>query len=303
MLAIGCDGDETVYIGSHQISALEAGTGAADDASVDLPTRSNGCGQALGASVNTQTLDVAGYSRMYRVVAPETYDPERAYPVVFGFHARDGDGEQARERLQLESFASDAWIFVYPDARVQQFANEVVASGWQNGPLPSPFDGTEDLEFMDALLDRLAADYCMDRQRVFAAGEGWGGEFGAVLGCFSRHLRAFAQAGANHPYFLPVDQDQDCVGDPAVWIFHGKGDEEFPLQSGVQHLEFWRQKNGCGSAGEPLEFDGFASDDECGALMCSGPATRYCWYSASVGHDVPSDYFGEAVMQFFTDLL
>ncbi len=67
-----------------------------------------------------------------------------------------------RDYLGLESDAITRAneIFVYPDALPRAFGGDA-SIGWRNGSIPSSYAGTEDLEFIDAMIARLGQNYCV----------------------------------------------------------------------------------------------------------------------------------------------
>lgn len=297
--AAACDGEVTKLIGKHVEDGGDAG---AANRNPDEP----GCGQPADPGVQSYSLVVAGDERTYHVAVPETYDPERAYPVVFAFHSRDETGLEKREYLGLERVSPNDWaLFVYPDALVRRWKEDDTGAGWQNGPATVTYGGTDDLDFVDEMITELSGNYCIDEEALFATGHGWGGDFVSVLGCYAADtFVAVAPVAANTPYFLPNDPDDPpCNGQAAVWLFHGKDDGYYPLEYGLQNRDFWLGEHDCDAQGTPLSLAGLAADDDCFEYDCAGAATRFCSYTASVGHQIPANYYAPGVIAFFRGLL
>ncbi len=295
-LSPGCDPGRTVYVGSERRTIAEAGAGAG--------TGATSC--VSGGERGYFTLISGGQSRRFFLSVPDGYDAARAYPLVLGLHARDGTGAQIRDDLGLEAAATPgSTVFVYPDALVREWTDGSVAAGWQNGPTTDYYGGTEDLAFVRDLLFHLEEELCLRPSHRAAVGWGWGGEFAAVLGCYaSDRFAAVVPVHANTPYYLPISSDDTprCDGTVAEWSFHGRGDADFPLEFGLDQRDFWLARNGCGPASTPLSFAGMAADDDCVEYQCSGPRTRFCAFTASVGRALPTGYFAAATMEFLEQL-
>ena len=301
-----CDGNDTHYMGSHELadgSGEGGGAGAEGGSAMAGSPPTPGCGSATEPGQRTITTTSGGATRTYLLSVPEGYDATRPSPVVFGFHAGGDSSAQIRDYLGLELVEPRGWaLFVYPDAMVREFPEDWTVNGWLNGPSGDIYGGTEDLVFVRDVLSELENEYCVDAARIFAVGWGWGGDFASVVGCYVGDLfRAVVPTFANAPYYLPdVDAgDPACVGDCAVWVFHAKGDEEYPISFGYAHRDFWLQENDCRrDTPTPLIFPGFNADDECEAYTCSGPQTRFCAYTAEVGSGIPSAYYASATVEF-----
>ena len=83
---IGSSSETTVALTGS--STGDASTG---DASTGEPA--GGCGKDPGMpDVAPQTLMVDGMERQYILALPANYDPDKAYPLVFAWHGRGGDG-------------------------------------------------------------------------------------------------------------------------------------------------------------------------------------------------------------------
>ncbi len=242
-------------------------------------------------------------ARRFYVSVPSNYDPTRRYPLVVGLHGRDYDGIRMRDYLALEAQSPNDWaLFVYPDALRREWSPTFTAIGWQNGPvasMTSSYGGTDDLAFIDDMLAWMRAQYCLDDTRVFATGQSWGGDFSNVVGCFRGDVfRAVAPVAANGDYYLPTRSDAaaPCVGNPAVWAFHGINDGSIPFTLGPRYRDFWVRRNGCGSTTTPLTFAGAMADDSCVAYEGCGQPVRWCAYNAASGHQIPRAYYPREVV-------
>ncbi|HVH44885.1 MAG TPA: hypothetical protein VM925_21175 [Labilithrix sp.] len=249
---------------------------------VVAPTPSKGCNggaekapQPSGLSAN-MTLEVAGSMRSYDLEVPDGYDPKRAYPVVFVFHASGGTGGNIRTSFKFSDIASDKALFVYPSGRNKQ---------WD---LDSPAGDNQDIALFDALTDSLEATYCIDSARVFATGFSNGAYFANQLGCRrGDRLRAVASHGGGGPYGGDGAYDDDgnlkCVGpSPAALIVHGQSDMIVPVNNADASLKHWTWANDCSGETSEAEPDPCVSFDGCNKPVVSCRVT-------ALGHSIWSE--------------
>jgi polyhydroxybutyrate depolymerase len=113
-----------------------------------------------------------GREREYLVHLPAGWDAKKPAPVVLVFHGGGGNAENAERTLHMDR-AADAhgFIAVYPQGTGRSIAGRTL--GTWNGDFccgTAASDGVDDVAFVAALLDRLAADYAVDARRVYATG-------------------------------------------------------------------------------------------------------------------------------------
>jgi len=149
-------------------------------------------------------------------------------PLVLVFHGYGGTHRSAARAFQIET--------VWPDAMVAYIQGLVIPSdrkdgridpgqerpGWQR---KTAQDGGRDLQMVDVLLERLTAEYQVDRRRIYATGFSNGGLFTWVLvGARPDTFAAYAPVGAVDNGNL-VD-----VTKPKPVIYHfGEKDKAFKL--------------------------------------------------------------------------
>ena len=161
-----------------------------------------------------------GVKRTYDIVVPET---ERgvAMPVVLSFHGFTDSSRAHASRSDLAArAAADGFIGVFPrgsnvhGTTPPYFNIETVDD-------PSLAD---DVGFTAKILDRVEAELCVDRSRIFASGWSNGGMFAATLGCaLSDRIAAVASVSGVH--LLP-----ECRGRPMpIIVIHGSFDEMVPF--------------------------------------------------------------------------
>ena len=181
---------------------------------------SAGCGEGASPGSRTVSFRHDGIKRTYDIVVPET---ERgvAMPVVLSFHGFTDSSGPTR--------AAPAWRPVPPPTASSRVF-----------PRGSNFDGTtppyfnietvddpslaDDVGFTAKILDRVEAELCVDRSRIFASGWSNGGMFAATLGC-ALSDRVAAVASVSGVHLLP-----DCRGRPMpIIVIHGTFDDMVPL--------------------------------------------------------------------------
>src|SRR5690606_24862323 len=164
--------------GASPSGGISATGGAGPDDESDAGGRSDGCGQASPASgeFEQRELEVERETRIFHLLVPDSYDPDRAYPLVFRFHGSGGDGLSGG--LGIEFSSREDAIIVAPNG---------LNNSW------SPRNHDTDVAFFDAMLETIADEYCIDLGRVYSYGFSAGGSFTNLLGCVRGNaLRATA---------------------------------------------------------------------------------------------------------------
>ena len=221
-----------------------AATGAPALATPERPAPRGGCGTTPDVEPGTtehRELTSGGRTREFLVHVPENYDPDRATPVVLSFH---GHNRTAEYQERLSRFSELDTIAIYPQGLVGTDGG----TAWQGAPYSADAD---DVRFTEDLLDRVEDDFCVDTDRVYAAGKSNGGGFTNVLACRSGdRIAAFAPvAGAYYP------QSGKCSpSEPVPMIsFHGTADDTIPYDGNPEK----------GLPAIPDWLDGWAERDEC----------------------------------------
>ncbi len=195
-----------------------------------------------------KTLVVAGVTRHWLLHVPASYSAARPMPVVVLLHG--GGGKAAGIERSTGGFSALAdrhgFIAVYPDSR---------RGHWDDGR-EAVTDHTDDVAFINALLDALAAEYTVDARRTYAAGISNGGMMSMRLACeLSTRFAAIAVVGANMPAALAAS----CRPARAVPVvmFSGTADPLMPYAGGrvfgpvggmvlsaPETAAFWARANG-----------------------------------------------------------
>jgi polyhydroxybutyrate depolymerase len=207
------------------------------------------------------TIDVNGTSREYLLELPNGYDGKTAEPVLFAFH---GTGSGAQE------FIGDFYGGVRKGAagRVILVGPMGLSRNGQTGWVDvsgSSLSGIAqvDIDFFDALVAKLKANYCVDTRRIFSMGHSAGAYLSNQLGCIrSNVLRGVGPfAGGGPDEFGSVT----CGGKVAAFIGHNpkEGDPAECAKmsggtcpwtvkwadSGWPTTQFWTKKDSCNDPG------------------------------------------------------
>ena len=208
-----------------------------------LPPRpSSACGAPISAyahGANSGTVVHDGRTRSFGVYVPAGYDLAGAAapaPLVVLLHGGFGSGAQAFATARMAALAdARGAIVVYPDG----IASPAGIRTWNAGACCgyAQATGIDDVGFIDALLDRLADELCLDRRRVYATGMSNGAELSHRLAC-DRSCRFAAIAPV-----AGTDETLSCAPTRPVPVLqiHGSADQNSPYFGGA----------GCGVSGVP----------------------------------------------------
>lgn len=226
-------------------------------------------------------LTSSDVDRTYSLFVPEAYDPNHAYPVVFGFHGDGGTGAGVRGDLALEDQANGEAIFVYPDATEESS---------RSFDLETPLATNADMRLFTDILDALDALYHIDRARVFATGVSRGGYFVNFLNCRlgSLRLRAIAPVAGSGPYGPDDEFDPDghfmCEATAvAALLIHGVDDDVVPLPDAEYSRFQWTWANECADTTTAYDPAPCVSSDGCAAgrpvVWCAIPGLGHAVWS------------------------
>jgi len=218
------------------------------------------------------------------LVFPGTDALNTPAPLVLVFHGAGcplGGGPRA-ECISNVTKLHLAW----PEATVVYPQGGDGSAPWQLSPGDRD---DQDLHFVDALLQDLAATYRVDERRVFACGSSYGAFFVNFL--LTMRPEPFAAFALNATQDEPVVRSAR-VPRPAL-IIHGELDNSVPIAQGERLRDQWRRLNGCGA--QTVEWaPGALRYEPC----ASGQPV--IWYVHSGGHMWPSNAT-PYIVQFFKE--
>ena len=230
---------------------------------------SPGCGQAAAVGQTDRTLMVDGQMRSYSFRIADPYDPTVPHPLVFALHGAGANGAQAvGTSLEIGGVRS---ITVGPSSLGQMW---------------SP---TVDLPLIDALVDALPDELCIDTTRIFAWGYSSGGFMANDIGC----ARADVFRGIG---LVDGGGGGNCQTPIGVWITHNQDDMTVPISYGTGARDAWLQTNGCTSATVPTDPSPCVRYEGCSA------GHPVVWCNPATGGHSPPGYTGEGLSLFFSSL-
>jgi poly(3-hydroxybutyrate) depolymerase len=266
------------------------------------------------------TIDVNGTSREYVLELPTGYDGKTPQPALFAFHGTTSNGQQFIGNYYggVRKAAAGRVILVAPNGLERNGQ-----TGWVGSGGIDPVD----IDFFDALVAQLTANYCVDPGRIFSMGHSAGAMMSNQLGCVRsdvlRGVGPFAGAG-------PMEYGgTKCGGKVAAFIGHNpkEGDptECAKFDGGVcpwvvkwattgwPTTQFWSKKNGCTPL-DAMPAEAFPGDSKTGdSLPCQALAgcdpsypVTLCLYDYSDQwdgpHAFPVGWGAKAVTDFFLAL-
>lgn len=214
---------------------------------------------ATPAAAESQTLSelmVNGVRRQYRLSVPRA-DAGVVLPVLMAFHGGGGRDYPFPQQREFEELVeAEGVIAVYPLAELVP-PNE---GEWQ---LNTSEGSTQDIAFVEALIDDLSSRYCVDSNRIYATGYSLGSMFTYELAC---HLNARFAAIASLAGTMPV-MPNSCalVENVSIMHIHGRDDPIISYDSewewkawdsvGTMRdipslVRFWSEQYGCQNESE-----------------------------------------------------
>ena len=198
----------------------------------------------ITAELIEQSILHNGEEREYLAYVPASYDENADYPVVLNFH---GFGGNAKDYVRYESDFRDVAeqegvILIYPQA--------LLLSGfsvWNAAPLAEDNKtSTDDIGFIETLLDDLQETLSIDPNRIYATGFSNGAMFAYALACFTEGLIAGVAAVSG----LQLNLEDCAPSHPiSVLIAHSTTDDVIPyagssdVASVGETVSFWRTVN------------------------------------------------------------
>lgn len=187
----------------------------------------------LSGALTRGAIEVAGLRRTYSLYKPQHLGPGAA--LVIAMHGADGSGARMRTETGygFERLADQfGFALVYPNA----FEGNWNACNVEGGHSSSRLN-IDDVGFLTALVDKLAPEIGVDRNRVYATGISLGGQmaFRLALEAPSR-FRAVAAVAAG----LPAPHNFKCrpsaQGASSIMIMNGVEDPLNPFNGGEIQL-------------------------------------------------------------------
>jgi polyhydroxybutyrate depolymerase len=191
--------------------------------------------------------------------------------LILAFHGSGGTSAAARTTFDLEGAAGGKAIIIYPQA----LPNAEGENRWD----ATNKDGV-DFKFVDDMIARTEANFCIDRDRIFATGFSLGARFTSNLGCWRGDvLRAIAPvAPGGDDGSIPLT---GCVGEVGIWEGLGNLDDSLHTVGATRVRDYYSTVNGCAATRTPTTPTGCERYDGCRAEV---PAV---WCTYNLAHKWP----------------
>jgi polyhydroxybutyrate depolymerase len=236
----------------------------------------------------TWTIMAGGLTRTFAVHVPASYDPARGTPLILNFHGYTSNSSQ-EALLSKMNAKSDAagYIVVYPQGTGS-------SPGWNAGACcgEAATMHVDDVGFVNAILDTLEAELCVDPHRVFSTGMSNGGFLSHRLAC-ELPGRIAAVAPVAGVMAMPTCTPSRPI---SVMHFHGTADNVVPyggnansgFPSVADTIAGWVTRDQCTDA-PAVSFE--KGDSKCEAhTHCAGGAEVILCTVDGGGHTWPGGF-------------
>tara|TARA_B100001057_G_scaffold285512_1_gene285733 strand:- start:1494 stop:2408 length:915 start_codon:yes stop_codon:yes gene_type:complete len=196
-----------------------------------------------------QSINVNGVQREYILYIPTTYDSLDATPLMLNFHGWTMSAGDQMNLSDMRTLAeSENFILVYPQGT--RFKNSFYGSTHWNVGSWTTGSTSNDIGFIDILIDYLSFNYNIDLERIYACGYSNGGFFSHELACnLSTKISAIGAVSAN----MSVRTKNNCNPShpTAIITISGTNDNEVSYDGGnfegqMSHnevLKYWINYN------------------------------------------------------------
>jgi poly(3-hydroxybutyrate) depolymerase len=244
-------------------------------------------------------MQINGTTRYYLLYIPENYDPNTPLPLVVALHGANMNNWWAANDssgFKLIEASNNQAILVYPQGTGDPPGTTSHWGDTNSGWNPDP--SSEDVQFIETLLDTIEADYCVATNRRFITGFSAGAWTTMNLACSHwRVFRAFAPYAGWGPGDMSTGHGEDAYCDDAeaatsILITQGTTDTiVVPELCGEVSRDFWLDRDGCTS--NSTSSNSCVSYEDCNGEL----AVVYCTHGGD--HMVPSNA-GQNMWDFFS---
>ncbi len=158
-----------------------------------------GCKKVNNSQINDElkTINVNGVAREFILYVPSTYDNTDTVPLMLNFH---GWTMSASDQMSLSDMRdlseSEKFVIVYPQGT--RFRNRFFGSTHWNVGSWTTGSNSDDIGFVDKLINHISINYNIDLERIYACGYSNGGFFSHELACnLSNKIAAIGAVSAN----------------------------------------------------------------------------------------------------------
>ncbi len=263
MSALGGDGGAssggTPGEGEGGAAAGGASMGAGGSDGGDTPSnQSAGCGTEPGIASNMYNngnpipISAGGRDRRYILSVPDDYDNTRPYNLVIAWHQLDGNDKQMYDQnfywIKDIPEAASSTIFVAPNG--EKNGTPCTGMSVAEGGCGWPDSNGSNVALADAVVAEVEANFCIDKNRIFANGWSYGGSMSYRTAC-SRPLDGGeadwgVRAVAVYNGAAQLSSG-GCMPSKSVAFYasHGTDDNVLGYDGGVSMATTYAELNGC----------------------------------------------------------
>lgn len=262
----------------------------------DVPVvASSGCGSSV-AEPGSSPKTIG--ERAYLQYVPDAHDGQTPVPMVLNFHGLTSNAGQQVFLTGLDAKAGEeGFVAIHPEGSLIPGTETT----FFNTDISGESDQIDDVAFVDALLDELEANLCVDTNRIFTTGMSNGGFMSSALACTlsERFAAAASVAGMTYP-----EGSCNPTRPVAMLHVHGTGDVVVPFDGGSSSLsgeggtlegadvtfvpipgeiDQWSEELGCDGDPEVIEFSDEVTVEDFGGC----DADLEFWIVDGGGHTWP----------------
>ena len=209
---------------------------------------------AIIPGTGERAITVGGRARLYQFYVPPSYDPDHPAPVVLSLHGFISNPAQQAWFSGWNAVAdAHGFIVVYPQGTGPP-------NRWNAGPLSPVARGVVDVAFIQAVIDQVFTDFCIDPTRIYVNGLSNGGGMTHRIACeLADQVAAVGGVAGAYP---PIGSACQPSRPMPVMAFHGTADSIVPYDGGgfgrfgMPPVEDWARewaaRNGCDLTPEDL---------------------------------------------------
>ncbi len=200
-----------------------------------------------GQQTITESFTHNGLVREYILYVPETYSPGQPAPLVLNFHGYTSNAVEQMFYGDFRPIADTAgFLIVHPLGTRDLLNNPHWNVGWGTSSV-------DDVVFTSALIDRIAAEWAINQNRIYSTGMSNGGFMSYRLACeLSGRIAAIASVTGT----MTAGTTATCAPTRPVPVMeiHGTADATVAYTGGILFtpisgvLTFWANRNNCESS-------------------------------------------------------
>ncbi len=243
---------------------------------------SPGCGSNSPLKTGNFTETIDGVTRRWMLDVPSNYDPSKPYRLIFVWHPLGGSGSQVVNGGYngLKSLANNTAIFATADG-LQGSNSEASGPGWWNA-------NNGDMKLVQAMLDKINGNLCIDQKRIFSTGFSFGGMMSYTLPFEFDVFRAVAPCSGKDSVIAHTEKFTNPV---PIMAFHGNADTFVLTRLGKAFFDKYAARNHCGTQTKAVMPSGCVEYQGCDV------PTTWCLFNG--GHNTWSEE-PAAIWKFFS---